>query len=206
MENSQSSTSPAAPVICQTPADNPIALLGVYQEICKSHQAIDEFRMKLLGLLPLASLTGIFVVTKSDSIFSTPNATSDSGVNNLVAFIGVFAATFTLALFLYEIRGILRCHDLIRRGSEIENKLQIIGQFSVCRDEHENARWNKRHLFFNAKVAACVVYSVVFAAWIFLALHHGFGYNIRHCTLTALGSGLVLAAGVHWLINKRIAA
>lgn len=178
----------------------------MYEEICKSLQAIDEFRMKLLGLLPLASLVGIFVVSRSDSLFSTPSFSSGTSLNDLVAFIGIFAATFTLALFVYEIRGILRCHDLIYRGCKIEETLEIFGQFRVCQDEHEKAKKSNKHFFFNAKVAACFIYSLVFAAWIFLALHHGFGLKIPHCTLAALLSGLVLGFSVHWLVNKRIAA
>src|SRR6266478_624681 len=114
----------------QTKNDRTSALLGVYQELSKSHQAIDDFRMKLLGLLPLASLTGIFFVSKSDSFFgSSGPATLELGANKLIAFISIFAATFTLALFLYEIRGILMCSELIYRGCKIENDLDVIGQF-----------------------------------------------------------------------------
>jgi hypothetical protein len=31
-----------------------------YQEVCTTYRAIDDFRAKLLGLLPLVSGTGIF--------------------------------------------------------------------------------------------------------------------------------------------------
>ena len=43
---------------CNSSADQSAAL-AAYTEICKSYHAIDEFRMKLLGLLPLASLVGV---------------------------------------------------------------------------------------------------------------------------------------------------
>jgi len=188
--------------------DNTDALLGVYEQICKSHQAIDEFRMRLLGLLPLASLAGIFLLSKSDSVLeSISGIPRQSSANPLIAFIGIFAAAFTLALFIYEIRGILRCHGLILKGKAIEQWLKIDGQFSLCNEEHESAKKDsKKNYFFNAKVAACFTYSLVFAAWIFLALHRGFGIRIPHCTLWALASGMVLGFGVHWLIQKRIAA
>lgn len=39
-------------------------LLAVYSEICKSYQAIDDFRTKLLGLLPFTSLAGIALLSK----------------------------------------------------------------------------------------------------------------------------------------------
>ena len=38
------------------------AFLAAYSEVCKSYHAIDDFRMKLLGALPLASLVGIFLL------------------------------------------------------------------------------------------------------------------------------------------------
>lgn len=183
------------------------ALLGIYDQICKSHQAIDEFRMKLLGLLPLASLAGIFLLTKSDSVLDIIGGTSNAtSANPLIAFIAIFAAFFTLALFVYEVRGILRCHGLILKGKAIEERLKIIGQFSVCNEEHERAERDRENYIFNAKVAACFTYSLVFAAWIFLALHRGFGIRIPHCALSALAIGLFLGFAVHWLIDKRIAA
>jgi hypothetical protein len=40
------------------------AMLAAYAEICKSYHAIDAFRMKLLGLLPLASLVGVFLIDR----------------------------------------------------------------------------------------------------------------------------------------------
>lgn len=33
-----------------------------YQELCNSYRAIDDFRAKLLGFLPLATGTGIFLL------------------------------------------------------------------------------------------------------------------------------------------------
>jgi hypothetical protein len=196
-----------SPATAQPTPDKTDALLGVYEEICKSHQGIDEFRVKLLGFLPLASLAGIFLLSKSDSVLDLISGISNTpSVNPLIAFIGIFAAAFTLALFIYEIRGILRCHGLIVKGKAIEERLGIIGQFSVCHEEHEKAQKNKEHYIFNAKVAACFTYSLVFAAWIFLALHRGFGVQVPHCTLTALAAGLILGLTVHHLIDTRIPA
>ena len=124
----------------------------------------------------------------------------------MIGFIGIFAATFTLALFVYEIRGILRCHDLILKGKVIEQRLGIGGQFSVCKEEHDGRLRDRKNQFFNAKVAACFTYSLVFAAWVFLALHRGFGIRIPRCTISALLAGLILGGAVYWLINKRIPA
>jgi hypothetical protein len=182
------------------------SLLSLYQEICKSIHDVDDFRMKLLGLLPLTSLIGIFALGK-DSLFSTQTAES----RHLIAFIGIFAAALTLSLFVYEIRGILRCHDLIIRGRAIEDLLGVEGQFYVCMEEHvckkKGEDWTERaNHFFDAKLAACVIYSTVSTAWIFTALHFGFGISIRGCTFWALGIGLSIGLGTFFFVRRLIAA
>jgi hypothetical protein len=184
---------------------NTEALLGVYEEICKSYHALDDFRMKLLGLLPLASLVGIFGLG-NESLFAQATPLS----RHLIAFIGIFAATFTLALFLYEIRGILRCHDLIQRGKDLESELQIKGQFFVCVEAHECQRSGRRieriRGFFDAKLAACVIYSTVFAAWIFTVLRFGLSWEIKGCALSALALGLLFGLASFFLVRKLVAA
>jgi hypothetical protein len=181
------------------------ALLSAYAEVCKSYHAVDEFRMKLLGLLPLASLLGI-VLLKRDGLMLL-----SSGGNQLVGFVSIFAAAFTLALFLFEIRGILRCSDLIGRGRQIEEELRVQGQFWVCAIEAECARRRSSltdwiAFVFNATVAVCVIYSVVFAAWAFVALRYGYGVGIWGCALSGVALGLLLAAGAYAMVRKLIAA
>ena len=193
------------------------ALLTFYQEICKSIHDIDDFRMKLLGLLPLTSLVGIFALG-SDSLFSkVPEVAQAAEVakaaesGRLVAFIAIFAACLTLSLFVYEIRGILRCNDLIKRGAEIEKSLGTVGQFRVCMEEHECKRtaetWAKRAVhFFDAKLAACVIYSTVSTAWVFTGMHFGFGVSVRGCVFVALGIGLTIGIGAFLFVKRLIAA
>jgi len=185
---------------------NTQSLLGLYQEICKSIHDVDDFRMKFLGLLPLTSLVGIFALG-NNSLFATQ--TSES--KRLIAFISIFAAVLTLSLFIYEIRGILRCHDLIIRGKEIEELLGAKGQFYVCVEEHackkQGKDWTERaNNFFDAKLAACVIYSTVSTAWIFTALHFGFGVTIPYCTFWALGIGLSIGLGTFFFVKRLIAA
>jgi hypothetical protein len=204
MTHSKQTTTDLSPVKSAAIVDHTTALLNVYDEICKSHQAIDEFRMKLLGLLPLASLAGIFILGRSDLTSSQPGSASSSAPNQLVAFIAIFAALFTLALFVYEIRGILRCSNLVKKGSAIEKTLRVSGQFSNCEDESDKAKHDKRHAVFNAIVAACFIYSLVFAAWLFLALHNGFGLKNLHCMITAPALGLALGLGVYRLVSTQI--
>ena len=184
---------------------NTEALLGVYEEICKSYHALDDFRMKLLGLLPLTSLVGIFGLS-NDSLFSQATPIS----RQLIAFIGIFAAAFTLALFIYEIRGILRCHDLIQRGIDIESQLNIRGQFFVCVEAHKckrSSRWVERtRSSLDAKLAACVIYSTVFAAWFFTVLRFGFDREIYGCAFSALAIGLLIGVSTFLLVRKLVAA
>lgn len=189
------------------PAANPEipALLSGYQEICKSYHAIDDFRMKLLGLLPLASLIGIFSLSNESLLAQlTPMA------QELITFIGIFAATFTLALFIFEIRGILRCDGLIKKGRDIEALLKIRGQFFLCHEEYECQKfkpWQESFInFFDAKLAACVIYSTVFAAWLFTVLRFGFNGSIYGCAFSALGIGLVMGGSAFYLVKKLIAA
>lgn len=163
------------------------ALLTIYSEICKSYQAIDDFRTKLLGFLPLTSLAGIFLLDPS----RMPGL-GDMLSHELLGFAAIFAALLTLALFGYEVRGIRRSHHLITEGMHIEQELGIShGQFHICADEHADAQ--SPSSIFNAKFLACVIYSGVFAAWLFLALRLGWGFTALTCYISATVAGLLLA-------------
>jgi hypothetical protein len=39
---------------------------AVYQELCNSYRAIDDFRAKLLAFLPFASAAGLFLLLKDE--------------------------------------------------------------------------------------------------------------------------------------------
>jgi hypothetical protein len=194
------------------------ALLTVYTEICKSYQAVDDFRTKLLGFLPLTSLVSIFILNPE----SVP-AVEDLLSKELLGFASIFAALLTLGLFGYEVRGIRRSDDLIRAGSRIEKQLGIYGQFHVCQAAHRRAQKSletqkspgiqklsgilRRSLgIFNSKLLACIIYSVVFAAWVFLALRLGWGFTTFTCYKYATIAGLALAFGVYQLVAENIPA
>jgi hypothetical protein len=176
------------------------ALLTVYTEICKSYQAVDDFRTKLLGFLPLTSLVGIFILNP-DSMPTLEKILS----KELLGFASIFAALLTLALFGYEVRGIRRSDHLITEGMHLEQQLGIThGQFHVCETEHSDAKRSSR--VFNSKFLACVIYSVVFAAWLFLALRLGWGFTTLTCYKYATLAGLLLALGVSQLVSNLIPA
>ena len=131
----------------------------VYQELCNSYRAIDDFRAKLLGFLPLASGTGIFLLIRPvDGDLSDETKT-------LLWAAGAFGFFITLGLFCYELYGVKKCHALINAGKELEEDLGIDaqrGQFT--------ARPRDVAGLINEPFAAGVIYPTVLAAWTFLAL------------------------------------
>src|SRR2546428_13233104 len=92
------------------------ALQAAYEEICRSHLAITDFRGKLLGLLPLASGVGIFLLLDNKAVNTK---------TTLIAAAGAFGVVVTIGLFFYELRGIAECRLLRERGAKLEKKLLI---------------------------------------------------------------------------------
>jgi hypothetical protein len=133
-----------------SPYDN---VNGVYQQLCDSYRAVDDIRMKLLSLLPLATGAGILVL--SDGGKTTPT----TGVS---AAVGVFGLVVTTGLLSYELHGIKKCAALIDAGKLIERRLQINGQFT--RRPHEVAG------FIDEPFAASIIYPAALAGWSFFAL------------------------------------
>src|ERR1017187_4438543 len=84
------------------PADHEEDLRAAYQAVCDRHQQIDDFRGKLLALLPIASgAASLLLLSKSDAIhkYLTP--------------IGVYGCAVTAGLFLYELYGVEACLQVI---------------------------------------------------------------------------------------------
>jgi hypothetical protein len=126
--------------------------LKTYEELCISYRAIDDFRAKLLTLLPLATGGGIFFLA---------NLLRDE-TRPLFFPIGIFGFVATLGLFSYEIYGIKKCHALLKTGAQLEDSLGIAGQFK------NRPRAVLRVI--NEPFAAGLIYPAVLAAWTFLAL------------------------------------
>ncbi len=140
-----------------------------YERVCESYHAIDDFRMKLLGLLPVATGTGVFLLLNSNTDLLGPGS-QDSRQHTLEGFVtasGLIGLTFTLGLFAYELFGIKRCHYLIETGTRLEIILKVRGQF----------RSRPRNLmgFINEPFAAALIYPASMAAWVFLAVAYRSG-------------------------------
>ncbi len=129
----------------------------VYQEVCKAYHAIDDFRTKLLGFLPLVSGVGIFFLLND----AFPKATKGPSTAPFLVAIGIFGVVATLGLFSYELHAVRRCRALIKVGEGIEDRMGIGGQF-----------WHRPYdiaNFIGPALAACLIYPAVLGAWIYVA-------------------------------------
>lgn len=128
----------------------------VYKEICQSYRAIDDFRGKLLGFLPLATGTGIFLLL--------------GDVANIKVFfmpIGAFGLLITAGLFAFELFGIKKCGALIDAGRTIEKSLgfDAHGQFSKRPDADSQREDHAAYITLNEPFASGIIYPAVLAAW-----------------------------------------
>jgi len=133
--------------------------------VCDSYQAVDDFRTKLLGLLPVATGTGVFILLsgKADLL----QQARQSELAAALAAIGLFGLLFTLGLFSYELFGTKKCHYLISCGRRIEDDLGLEGQF--------RSRPPNLARYINEPFAASVIYPACMAAWAYVAIFFSFG-------------------------------
>jgi hypothetical protein len=127
----------------------PKTLRQQYLEVCKSHNAITDLRTKLLGLLPLAAGTGVFLVLK------------DQALKDYLGAIGLFGAAVTLGLFCYEIRGMKECLQLRKCGKELEKKLNVseeLGRFQAAPPR-----------ILGPQIAGWMIYPAVLGAWLYVS-------------------------------------
>jgi hypothetical protein len=159
------------------------SLSFAYSQVCISYHAVDDMRMKLLGLLPVATGTGVFLLLNSNTNLLGPGTKTNQQevLEQFLIAIGTSGALFTLGLFAYELFGIKRCHYLIKAGRELEFELDVQGQF--------RNRPASLLGFVDEPLASALIYPVSLAAWTFLALAYLFG------PWRWLLSGAVLALG-----------
>src|SRR3954470_22281373 len=125
---------------------------AVYQQLCESYRAIDESRLRLLGLLPLATGAGILVLSGRDA------RDMDNGLSIAVGLFGVVA---TIGLYCYELHGMKKCGALIDAGKLIEHHMRLNGQFE--RRPHEVAG------FIDEPFSASITYPASLAGWTYFA-------------------------------------
>jgi hypothetical protein len=138
----------------------PASVPELYGRVCESYHAVDDFRMKLLGLMPVATGTGVFLLLNGNTDLIGSN--SNERLSQALGAIGIFGFLFTFGLYTYELFGVKKCHYLIETGKRLEAYLGIRGQF------RSRPRYIAR--IFNVPFASSIIYPTSMAAWLFLAL------------------------------------
>lgn len=161
---------------------------AVYEEICRAHDGIADFRAKLLALLPIASGAGIFLLLNKDVMDS---------VEHFFA-IGIFGALITLGLFLYELRGIQRCNALSNCGRNLEQEL-------LGREVHTGTFVGEPPAAYRVvgnTWAALIIYSTIIGAWTYVAI---VGILPGCNTWSLVGAALIilLFIALGWLVVTR---
>jgi hypothetical protein len=129
-----------------------------YAEVCKSHEAITDLRIKLLGLLPLAAGTGLFLMLKEQDLKAYLGA------------IGLFGFAVTLGLFFYELRGMKECLQLRTYGERLEKALGLTEQKRTVGLTSDPGRFQStRPGVTGPQAAGWMVYPAVLGAWLYVS-------------------------------------
>ncbi len=166
--------------------DRTTNLQMAYQEVCKSFHALDDFRAKLLALLPLASGTLITLLAREQY-------TATFAQECLVPA-GILGVLITFGLLFFEVHGNQRCSQLMELGTEIEDKLGIKGQFTDF-----SCMYGKPTDvgLLKSTLAVGLVYSAVVAGWIYVVSaglwrENAVPISLAFLVLTFLSSMLLL--------------
>ena len=134
-----------------------------YDQLCTAYHKVDEFRAKLLGLLPLASGVAIYgALDAGKKISFLPYLTE----------IGLFGIIVTIGLFLYELKGIQKCTAFIANGAELERRFWGKGTIAPAKFtalSQKEVGWR----IITEPVASALVYAVVIAGWTYLTCTRG---------------------------------
>jgi hypothetical protein len=138
---------------------DPDNLRAAYNQLCDSYRAIDNFRAKLLGFLPLVTGGGLILLAGQ----------AKDVRQELFTPAGLFGIAVTTGLLAYELFGVKKCHALLKAGEDLECELgspldekgKPAGQFG--------RRPNHLLGVVNEPFAAAAIYPAVLAAWTYLA-------------------------------------
>ena len=135
-------------------AGNRTAQVAVYTEIGNNYRAMDDLRLRLLALLPLATGAGIVVLLGGHGVPAAIDVP-----------VGLFGMVATISLYFYELHGIEKCAHYIDAGAKLEEDFKVRGSFT-----------NRPHGIFGVIVSellpAALIYPASFTGWLFLALYH----------------------------------
>jgi hypothetical protein len=132
----------------------------VYDQLCTSYRAIDDFRAKLLGFLPLVTGGGLILLS----------GRSAEVREEFFRPVGLFGVAITGGLLAYELFGIKKCHALLGAGEDLEHALGLPGEDAGRAAGQFIRRPNNLLGVVNEPFAAAAIYPAVLAAWTYLAL------------------------------------
>jgi hypothetical protein len=130
------------------------AQAAVYTEIGNNYRAMDDLRLRLLALLPLATGAGIVLLLGGHSA----SAAIDVPV-------GLFGMVATISLYFYEVHGIEKCAHYIDAGAKLEEDFKVRGSFT-------NRPHGVSRVIVSELLPAALIYPASFTGWLFLALYH----------------------------------
>jgi hypothetical protein len=178
--------------------DHEKSLVIAYQELCNRHQQIDDFRGKLLALLPIASGAAALVLLRSSS----------SVVEKYLLPIGVYGIVITFGLFIYELHGIAVCKQIMEQAGDLEAALDIPEYSRQYLDRNRNFL----HRVIEVEMASWIVYLSVIAGWLYIAGVGGGWWRhtspgiIRNPMTIVVVAGIIVA--VKWfyavVLEKRV--
>jgi hypothetical protein len=135
-------------------------LLPAYNELCSSYHAIDDFRTKLLGFLPLVTGGGLVLLS----------GRAEDIRKEFFGPVGRSGILVTLGLLAYELFGIKKCHALIQAGKALEQEMGLpVGEMGKPAGQFIR-RPNNLLWVVNEPFAAAMIYPTVLAAWSYLAV------------------------------------
>ena len=114
----------------------------VYAEISASVRTTDDISFKLLGLVPLISGGGIFLLL---------DVSKQPDWSLVTIFIALFGAVVTFAIYRWEVRNIQTCNWLIARGAELEELSWPREQVGVPKGQFSNRDPKPRVLGWRSK-------------------------------------------------------
>jgi hypothetical protein len=165
-----------------------------YTQLNNRYAEITDFRAKLLGLLPLATGAGAFLILER---------TQDQydELRRFLGPIGIFGLIVTLGLFAYELRGMQRCQKLEQLGEALEEQMHLNG-LGPFQGQPERPFGN----MLGAPAAGLIIFIATAFAWLWLTAY-GFEWPLSLAWgLLSFVTVLALSWVLVWRWLKRTAS
>jgi hypothetical protein len=131
-------------------------LLALYAEVCNGWRTLTDVRFKLLGLVPVVSVTIVIALLSRGPV--------GQGLTPIVkSAIAGFGLIITVAVLLYDLRNTELYNDLVGRGRQIEAELGI-------HTGHFRGRPKPTNKFIKHDIALGLIYTSSIVGWGLAAL------------------------------------